>query len=260
MRLKGKVAIVTGAGQGIGRMDALALAREGAKVVVLDVTDKIYDVEKEIAASGGEALALKCDVSNEKSVKTAVKKTLDRYRRIDILINNAGVLGAKKSCVEIEEEMWRKTISVNLGGLFFCCKAVLPAMIKQKKGKIINMASIVGWTAGGYNVVDYAASKGGVIGVTRALAVEVGQYGIAVNAIAPGTIETPMTVGKESDLEKMAKNAEKYIPLGRIGEPEDVADLVVFLSSEESDYITGQVIILDGGKGLRLYRIRGEEE
>jgi len=254
MRLNDKVAIVTGAGQGIGRMDALALAREGAKVAVLDVTDKIYDAKREIEASGGEALALKCDVSNEKSVKTAVKKTLDKYGRIDILVNNAGIRGAHKPCVEIEEKEWDKTFSVNLKGAFICSKAVLPAMIKQKKGKIVNMASVAGEVAGILNAADYCASKGGIVGFTKALALEVGQYGIDVNAIAPGLIQTEMSAGTRQEHQINIHSLARKLPKRRVGRPEDVASLVVFLSTDSSDYITGQVIVCDGGWTQTLIR------
>lgn len=252
MKLEGRVAIVTGAGQGIGRADALAFVKEGAKVVILDITDKIYDVKKEIEAMGGEALAIRCDVSNKEQVDSMVKEALNKYGRIDILVNNAGTRGARKEITELEEEEWEKTISVDLKGTFLCSKAVIPTMIKQKGGKIINNASISGEVTGYPKAVDYCAAKGGMVGLTKALTLEVGKYGINVNAIAPGAIETELTTGATQKHTLNLKTLKYRIPLRRTGKPEDVANLIIFLSSNESDYITGQVIVIDGGWTQRL--------
>lgn len=242
MKLKDKVALVTGAGQGIGRGIALALAREGAKVVVSDITDKAKEVAKEIESFGSEALAVKADVRNSKETKEMVKTAIDKFGRIDILVNNAGIYPFK-SLVDMEEEDWDKVLGVNLKGVFNCTKAVLPKMIEQKSGVIINISSIAGAVVGYSNLAHYSASKAGMVGFTKAAALELAQYGIRVNAIAPGAIETPGT----KVLGEALKQVEQTVPLKRVGQPEDIANLVVFLASEASSYITGQLIIADGG-------------
>lgn len=243
MRLKDKVAIVTGAGQGIGKGIALALAKEGAKVVVSDISDKIHDVVKEINSLGSEALAAKADVSNNKDTEEMVKSTINKFGRIDILVNNAGVY-PMKLLADMKEEDWDRVIDINLKGVFNCTKSVLSKMIEQKGGSIVNISSIAGAVIGYPNLVHYSASKGGVLGFTRAAALELAQYKIRVNAIAPGAIETP---GTKVTGDEMLKQLEQMIPLKRIGQPEDIANLVVFLASEDSSYITGQQIVVDGG-------------
>lgn len=185
MKLKNKVAIVTGAGQGIGKETALALAKEGAVVVVSDITEKIHDVVKEIEALGSQGLAIKADVSNNKETEEMAKKTVKKFGRIDILVNNAGIFPFK-SLLEMREEDWDKVLDVNLKGVFNCTKAVIPKMIKQKYGKIINITSIAGVKVGHVGLVHYCASKAGIVGFTKATALELAQYGINVNAIAPG--------------------------------------------------------------------------
>lgn len=245
MNLKNKVAIVTGAGQGIGREIALTLAKEGAKVVVTDITDKIHDVVKEIESSGFQALAIKVDVLKRKQTEAMAKKTLQKFGRIDILVNNAGVYPFK-SLVEMEEEDWDHVLDVNLKGVFNCTKAVLPAMTKQMYGKVINITSIAGTKVGFSNLVHYSASKAGLLGFTKSAALELSQYGINVNAIAPGAIDTPgtrTTMGERKQIEEYAK----ILPAKRIGKPIDVANLVVFLASDKSSYITGECIVVDGG-------------
>ena len=244
MRLDGKVAIVTGASQGIGRGIALALAREGAKVVVSDIIDKITDVSKEIEDLGSEALAVKANVVSSGDTEEMAKAAIDKFGRIDILVNNAGIYPFE-SLVEMGEEDFDKVIGVNLKGVFNSTKAVLPKMIEQKSGNIVNIASIAGAVVGYLNLAHYSASKGGVLGFTRAAALELAQYGIRVNAIAPGAIETPGI--KKVMEEKALKQFEQTIPQRRIGKPEDIANLVVFLASDESSYITGQLITADGG-------------
>jgi len=243
MKLKGKVAIVTGAAQGIGRGIALALAKEGAKVVVSDISDKIADVVREIESLGSEALAAKANVADSRETEKMANAAIKKFGRIDILVNNAGIYPFKP-LVEMKEEDWDKVMGVNLKGVFNCTKAVLPKMIEQKSGNIINISSIAGAMIGYPNLVHYCASKGGVLGFTRAAALELAQHGIRVNAIAPGAVETPGTkvVGEEA-----LKQVEQTIPLKRIGQPGDVANLVVFLASDDSSYITGQLIVADGG-------------
>lgn len=245
MELKNKVAIVTGAGQGIGREIALTLAKEGAKVVVTDITDKIHDVVKEIESSGSQALAIKVDVSKREQTGAMAKKALQKFGRIDILVNNAGIYPFK-SFVEMEEEDWDHVLDVNLKGVFNCTKAVLPAMRKQMYGKVINITSIAGTKVGFSNLVHYSASKAGLLGFTKSAALELSQYGINVNAIAPGAIDTPgtrTTMGERRQIEEYAK----MLPAKRIGKPIDVANLVVFLASDKSSYITGECIVVDGG-------------
>lgn len=244
MKLKNKVAIVTGAGQGIGKEIALSLAKEGAKVVVSDITDKINDVIKEIEKIGSQALAVKADVSNSKQTEELSKKTEKKFGRIDILINNAGIFPFKK-LLEMKEEDWDKVLNVNLKGVFNCTKAVIPTMTKQKYGKIINITSIAGVKLGYVGLTHYCASKCGIVGFTKAAALELAPYGINVNAIAPGFIETPgaKAISSGGDMKQFAKT----VPLKRIGKPIDIANLVVFLASDESSYITGECIVIDGG-------------
>lgn len=248
MKLKGKVAIVTGAAQGIGRGIALALSKEGAKVVVSDISDKNADVVKEIKSLGFEALAVKTNVANSKETEEMAKAAIKKFGRIDILVNNAGIYPFKP-LIDMKEEEWDRVISINLKGVFNCTKAVLPKMIEQKSGNIVNICSVAGAVIGYAGLVHYSASKGGVLGFTRAAALDLTQYGIRVNAIAPGGIETPGTkaVGGEEAL----KQAVLAIPLKRMGQPEDIANLAVFLASDDSSYITGQLIVVDGGTTIQ---------
>ena len=246
--LKDKVAIVTGAGRGIGRGIALSLAKNGAKVVVTDISDEIFEVVKEIEATGSQGLAVKCDVTDREQVDDAVKKTLEIFGRIDILVNNAGIYPFK-SFTEMTEEEWDKVMNVNVKGIFNFTKAVLPKMIEQKYGKIISISSIAGSVVGYASLVHYSASKAAVLGFTRSLAIEVAQHGINVNAVCPGPIETPGT--KEGLTKEVYEQTKKTIPLGRWGQPEDIGNVVVFLASDKSSYITGQCIVADGGTTIQ---------
>lgn len=243
LNLSDRVAIVTGAGQGIGREVSLQLAQAGAKVVLIDVSDKVFDVLREIRGFGGDGLAIKCDVSRWEDVRAAVNQVLDKFGRIDILVNNAGIYPFKPF-TEMGEQDWDKVLDVNLKGVFNFTRAVLPRMIEQRRGKIINISSIAGSVVGFPNLVHYSASKAGIIGFTRALALETAQYGITVNAISPGPIETP-GIGVLS--KEAYEQVRRAIPLGRFGKPEEVAYLVFFLASDKSDFITGQNIVIDGG-------------
>jgi 3-oxoacyl-[acyl-carrier protein] reductase len=246
LKLQDKIAIVTGAAQGIGRGIALQLAAEGAKVNVSDVTDKAPEVVKEIQDRGQEAFATKADVVNASQVQEMFKATVDRYGRVDILVNNAGIYPFKPFA-EMEEADWDLVINVNLKGIFNCTKAALGVM-QGKGGSIVNLSSIAGSVIGYANLVHYSASKAGVLGFTRAAAIELAAHKIRINAIAPGAIETP-TASIEMT-EELKQQTLQMIPLQRMGQPEDIAKLVAFLASDDASYITGQLIIIDGGLTL----------
>ena len=240
--LKDKIAIVTGAGHGIGKGIALALARSQANVVVTDLSDEIFNVGKEIESVGSRAFPVKCDVTDLKEAQTIEKEIVDKYERIDILVNNAGIY-PQKPFLEMTTEEWNKVLSVNLNGVYHCTKAVAPKMVQQKYGKIINIASIAGAVVGYLNLAHYSASKAAVAGFTKSLALEMAPYGINVNAIAPGAID----VGSIPAGSEIFNQVVKTIPIGRMGLPSDIANLAVFLASDESNYITGQCIVCDGG-------------
>lgn len=241
--LTGKVAIVTGAGRGIGKEILLLLAKAGASVVACDIDEKITCETADLVCDlGAEAIALQVDVSRVDSVQECVQKVLDKFGKVDILINNAGVT-RDKLLVRMSEQEWDLVIAVNLKGAFNFTKAVVRPMMKQRSGRIVNIASVIG-VMGNAGQANYAASKAGVIGFTKSIAKEVASRGINVNAIAPGFIDTEMT-------KKLPKDTQdamlKMIPLSRFGETMDVAKLALFLCSELSDYITGEVIKVDGG-------------
>jgi len=243
-RLDGKTAIVTGSAQGIGRGIALALARSGVEVALMDISDKIYEVVQAVRDSGSSGLALKCDVASYKEVQEASEKVFEKYGRVDILVNNAGIYPFKPF-VEMTEENWDKVMNVNVKSIFNFTKAVLPKMIERKYGKIVNLSSVAGEELGYVNLVHYSASKAAIFGFTRSLALEVAKSGITVNSICPGAIATPGSadaISKEL-FEQMAKG----IPLGRWGTPEDIGNAVLFLVSEYGSYITGQCLVVDGG-------------
>ena len=244
--LKGKVAIVTGAGHGIGREIALSLARNGADVVITDVTDEIFEVSKQIEALKSKALPIKCDVSDFGQARGVEEQVLEKFEKTDILVNNAGIY-PQKQFLDMTVEDWSKVLHINLDGVFHCTKAVIPRMISQKCGKIVNIASIAGAIVGFSNLVHYSASKAAIVGFTKSLALEVAQYGINVNAVAPG----PIDVGDLMQVNSAVyEQTIKAIPLGRMGRPLDIANLVVFLGSDESSFITGQCIVSDGGYTL----------
>jgi len=247
--LKNKVAIITGARRGMGRTHALTLAKAGAKVVVSDISlEDCQKVVKEIKKNKGEAMALKCDVSKKEEVEKMVKKTIAKFGKIDILVNNAGIYQFKPF-LELSEEEWDRTLDINLKGYFLCSQAVAKEMAKQKPGGvIINIASVaMGQQGIGFpNIVHYCASKGGIVGMTEALAVELAPYNIRVNAVSPGMIETPMIDPITSD-PKIMEAMLARVPMHRVGKPEEVSNLVLFLASEESSYMTGSTVVIDGG-------------
>lgn len=246
MKLDGKVAIVTGGGQGIGRAIALRLAKEGADVVVNDINmETASSVADEIKAIGRRALAIKADVSNSQEVNEMVETTLRELGKVDILVNNAGTAYVIPT-EELAEDIWDRSIDINLKGPFLCSQAVGREMIKQKQGKIVNIASGAG-LAGIPKMLAYCASKGGVVLLSQALAVEWAKYNINVNTVCPGFTVTPMTDAVRRESPQTFEHRERRIPLHRVARPEDIAEAVVFFTSPESNYITGQTLSVDGG-------------
>ena len=239
-KLQGKVALVTGGGRNLGKVVALSLAEAGAHVAVTSRTlSEIERTKEEIKRKGQNALALPMDVTDFNQVEGGVQKILSEFGRIDILVNNAATRSSKP-LLETSESEWRSVIDTNLTGAFFCCKAVGPVMIRQGGGRVINISSRIG-LQGMVNRVAYCASKGGLIQLTRALALEWAPYHILVNSVAPGLMNTPET----SKAIREGKAAE--IPLKRAGEPEEIAPLIVYLASDACSYMTGEVILIDGG-------------
>jgi 3-oxoacyl-[acyl-carrier protein] reductase len=241
--LTDKVALVTGAAQGIGKSIALLLARNGAHIVVSDINlERAEETAKEIMAIGPRVLALKVNVASLEEVERMVASVLETLGRIDILVNNAGIT-RDRLILRMTEEDWDAVLNVNLKGTFNCTKVVVRHMAKQKSGKIVSIASVVG-EMGNAGQGNYAASKAGVIGFTKSIAREFAQRGININAVAPGYIETPMT---DAIPETAKEEWKKWIPMQRLGRAEDVAEAVLFLVSEASSYITGQVLNVNGG-------------
>ncbi len=243
-RFDGKVAIVTGASRGIGREIALQLAKEGARLAVnySGSKEKAEEVVRLIEAAGGEAFAIQADVSNAESVKKLVDETIATFGSIDILVNNAGIT-RDNLLMRMKEEEWDDVIDINLKGVFLCTKAVSRQMMRQRAGKIVNVASIVG-VSGNPGQANYVAAKAGVIGLTKTTAKELSSRNINVNAVAPGFITTEMTETLDEDLKAQMLAS---IPLGKLGSAEHVAKTVNFLLSEDAAYITGQTIHVDGG-------------
>ncbi len=247
MRLDGKAAIVTGAGSGIGKDISRRFAGAGSSIAVMDIDEgtaraTVDEIRKSFP--GVKAVAIRCDVSKAEDVRKAIAVARDAFGRVDVLVNNAGIriIG---SLADTSDADWERTIAINLSGIFFFCKHVVPEMTKQGKGKIVNIASIAG-LSGFPNRVAYCASKGGVIGLTRALAMELAPRNIHVNAIAPGIIETPLTAPYFQDA-KMMQIISQATALGRWGEGMEIADAALYLSSDLSDYITGVTLPVDGG-------------
>lgn len=246
--LKNKIVLVTGARRGMGRSHALTLAKQGAKVIVTDISqEECQKVADEIKFAGGEAIAFKLDVSNAAEVNQVFDEVIKQFGRLDVLVNNAGIYQPKPA-LEITEEEWNKMIDIDLKGEFLCAQRAAKEMAKNKWGRIINIASIA---SGGVGVgiaggCHYTAAKGGIIGMTETMAVEWAPLGINVNAIGPGAIDTPMVSAAQIPEEAM-KKMMAGIPVGRIGKSEEVSAMVVFLASEEASYVTGATFYVDGG-------------
>jgi len=242
MRLENKVAIITGAGSGIGKETALLFSKEGAKVVVADMNEKAGEETVAHIKKNGDGVFVKLDVSNREQAKQVVKITLEKYGRIDILINNAGIV-QDAFLSKMTEEQWDKVIDVNLKGVFNCTQAVVEVMMNQGNGVIINTSSIVGLN-GNVGQVNYAATKAGLIGMTKTLAKELGKKGIRVNAVAPGFIATPMTSNVP---EKILEMMKEKTPLRRLGEAKDIANAYLYLASDDANFVNGAVLSVDGG-------------
>ena len=239
------VAIVTGGSFGIGRATAMSFARQGAKVVIADVVENNSTIN-DIKAEGGEAIFVQCDVGDESSIKQMVEKTISTYGRLDYAFNNAGIEGLSAPTHECTMENWTKTIDINLRGVWLCMKYEIPHLLKQRKGALVNNASIAG-LVGFPNIPAYVASKHGVIGLTKNAALEYAKSGIRVNVVCPGVIKTPMIdrfTGKNKEVEKQFETME---PVGRLGEPEEVAAAVTWLCSDAASFVTGHSLTVDGG-------------
>ncbi len=248
-RLDGHVAVVTGAGRGIGAAEAIKMAQEGANIAVLDLSAEVgQDTVEAVQEAGGKAIAVACDVSSSKQVGAAFEEVAHRFGRIDILVNNAGLL-RDNLLFKMTEDDWDKVLDVHLKGSFLCSQAVQKYMVEQQYGRIIMTSSIV--ALGNKGQVNYSAAKAGLQAMARTLALELGRFNVTVNAVAPGWIETEMT--KEAaervgiTMEDMKERFAKNIPLKRFGKPEDVANVVAFLASEEASYISGETIYVAGG-------------
>ncbi|MBU0952080.1 MAG: 3-oxoacyl-[acyl-carrier-protein] reductase [Elusimicrobia bacterium] len=243
-KLSGKVALITGSAQGIGKAIAIALAARGADVVISDIDETLTKTTSEEISKtyGVRTLAAKADVSNSTDVENLIKLTIDKFSKIDILVNNAGIT-RDNLIIRMSEQEWDSVININLKGVFNCTKSVSKVMMKQRNGKIVNIASVVG-LMGNAGQINYSASKGGVIAMTKTCARELASRNINVNAVAPGFIKTRMT---EALSEEQRKKLTDIIPLSRLGEPEDVAKAVVFLCNDDSNYITGHIISVNGG-------------
>jgi 3-oxoacyl-[acyl-carrier protein] reductase len=246
-RLEGKVAIVTGGASGLGKTFCLALAREGAKLVVADIKEEEAEqTAGEIKGKGGQAISIKTNVTSEAATLAMAEEAIKRFGKIDVLVNNAALVFGitRKPFTEIPPDEWDRLMAVNLKGAFLCSRAVFPQMKKQGKGKIINLSSETAFT-GSRHMVHYVTSKGGIISFTKALAVEVGQHGIRVNAIGPGFTDSEAS---RSLIDDITKYDVKLTPLGRLEVPEDLAGALIFLASDDSDFITGQTLVVDGGR------------
>ncbi|HXI43608.1 MAG TPA: glucose 1-dehydrogenase [Bryobacteraceae bacterium] len=249
MRLKDKVALVTGGASGIGRATAELFAREGARVAVADYSPDGGDTVQAIKSAGGEAIFVPVDVSDSGQVAQMVGTALRAYGRIDILFNGAGIL-YYGTVLETDEQDWNRVISINLTGTYLCCRAVLPHMIRQGSGSIINVASTVGAHDACANAVAYVTSKGGVTLFTKAIAIDHAKHGVRVNALVPGATDTPM-IRKALTPEALEALAASH-PIGRLGRPEELAKAVLFLASDDASFVTGTAMFVDGGQTAKI--------
>jgi 3-oxoacyl-[acyl-carrier protein] reductase len=246
MELKDQVAIITGAASGIGKRTALTFVKSGAVVVAVDRLEKeLHETAGAIRDQGAECLPVVADVSISSNVENMVKQTVDTYKRIDILVNNAGVIGPMMKAWEVTEEEWEDVYNNNLKSVFLCSKFVSPIMIDQKGGNIVNVASIAGKEVS-EGIAAYSATKAGVIALSRSFAKELAPYGIRVNAVSPALTDTPMVSFMSDELKKFLITK---IPIGRMGQPEDVAEMILFLASDRSSFVLGQCFNVSGGRG-----------
>jgi len=251
MELFGRIALVTGAGSGIGRAIAIRFAKEGARIIVNDMDGRAAErTVQEIEALGGLAHPLQANISNREEVHEMVAKGVDRFGPIDILVNNAGTGGSSIITKDMPADAWESTVSVNLNGAFYCCQAVIPGMIEKGGGKIVNIASLAASRMSKLGGADYTASKYGLVGLSHHLAFELAAYKINVNTVCPGATLTPLVVSKTT--EQFRDTISKQIPLGRWVAPEDIAEAVLFLASDRSAMITGVVLGVDGGQLLGI--------
>ncbi len=248
-KLDGRVAFVTGAGRGIGAATALRLAEDGARVVLADIDPEgCQQVAAEIEQAGSQALAITCNVADREAVEAAVAQGVERFGRLDILVNNAGVL-RDNLLFKMSDDDWETVMNVHLKGAFLCSRAAQAHMVQQKYGRIISLSSVS--ALGNRGQANYSTAKAGLQGLTRTLAVELGPFGVTANAVAPGFIDTEMTRAtarrQGHDPQQVIEMASKSIPVRRVGQPRDVANVICFLASEESSYVTGQIIYVAGG-------------
>ncbi len=249
MRLRDKVALITGAGRGMGRLAALTFAREGARVIAADVSANAgEETVAQISGAGGQAAFVAADVSKEDQVRAMVRGGIERFGRLDVLYNNAGIFPEQDgSVVDVEEAVWDHVMAVNLKGIYLCCKHAIPALLRAGGGSIINVASFVALVGCTVPQDAYTASKGGVIALTKSLAVQFGPRQIRTNAIAPGPIETPLLMSWLLNNPEAKQRRLTRIPMGRFGRPEDVVSMALYLASDESAWVNGSVMVVDGG-------------
>lgn len=248
MELKGKTAIVTGSGRGIGEGIALVLAREGANLVINDrkITQDAEGVVQKIIASGGKAITVAADVSKKAEVNAMAAETVKQFGAIDILVNNAGIESHPVLTMELKEESWDRVMSVNLKGVFLCCQAVIPQMMKQKKGRIVNIGSVAGLRMTFFGSAEYTASKYGLQGLNQHLAWELADSNITINTVCPGAVQTPL-MDANTTAEYREMTTKRLIPLGRMTKIEEIGEAVSFFASDRAAMITGQTLAVDGG-------------